>query len=64
MQNQNCGTVQPLAWRINDAAKRLSLSRSTLYKLSTTGQLRLIKIAGRTLVPDDELRRLAAGERR
>jgi len=54
--------IRPLAWRINDAAKRLSPSRATIYKLASAGQLRLIKIAGRTLVPDSEIERLADGE--
>jgi excisionase family DNA binding protein len=39
-----------VAWRINDAARKLSVSRSTLYALANKGKLKVIKIAGRTLV--------------
>lgn len=54
--------IQPLAWRINDACARLSVSRSTLYKLESQGKLRFIKVASRTLIPDSEIKRLAKGE--
>ena len=54
--------IKPVAWRINDGAQRLSLSRASIYKLAATGKLRLIKIAGRTLIPDSEIERLANGE--
>ena len=52
--------IQPLAWRVNDACQRLSISRATVYKMVKMGRLRLIKIAGRTLIPDSEIERLAA----
>ena len=47
-------TVPPTerrAFRINEAAALLGISRSTIYKLAAEGQVRLVKIAGRTLVP-------------
>ena len=59
---KNSDQIQPLAWRVNDACRRLSLSRATLYKLASQGKLRLVKVAGRTLVPDAEIERLANGE--
>ena len=50
-----------LAWSIKDGARRLSIGRSTVYKLSQSGQLRLIKIAGRRLIPNEEILRLVRG---
>jgi len=51
---------RPDCWRINDAARKLSVSRSTIYALVADGKLKLVKVAGRSLVPDAELRRLAS----
>jgi excisionase family DNA binding protein len=51
---------QRLALRINDAAVAIGLSRSTLYKLMATKQLRTIKVAGRRLVPMDALHDLVS----
>jgi excisionase family DNA binding protein len=48
-----------LAWRINDACKALGVSRSHIYDLAAAGKLRLVKIGGRTVIPDDEIRRIA-----
>jgi excisionase family DNA binding protein len=53
--------TRPDCWRINDAAKKLSVSRSTLYSLASEGKLKLVKVAGRSLIPDAEIRRLANG---
>ena len=41
--------------RINDAAERLSLSRTNLYKLLTNGELESIKIGRSRLIPTDAL---------
>jgi len=49
---------RPDAWRVNDGLAQLSISRATLYKLAGDGKIRLVKIAGRTLIPDSEIRRL------
>jgi len=47
-----------VAWRVNEAAYRMGISRGTIYELAKKGELRLVKIAGRTLVPDSEIVRL------
>ena len=44
-----------LLLRINDAAERLSLSRTNLYKLLTNGELESIKIGRSRLIPTDAL---------
>jgi excisionase family DNA binding protein len=51
-------TVRPSAWRVNDALLQLGISRATLYKMASNGEIRLARIGGRTLVPDAEIKRL------
>ena len=51
------GALQ-LLHSIDDAATRLGVSVSTIWRLIRSGQLRAVKIRGRTLVPDSELQRL------
>jgi excisionase family DNA binding protein len=51
-------TVRPSAWRVNDALLQLGISRATLYKLVNKGEIRLVRIGGRSLIPDSEIRRL------
>ena len=47
-----------LAWPRPEGARRMGISRTTVYKLAGEGKLRLIKIAGRTLIPDSEVVRI------
>ncbi len=49
------------AWPVDEAAYQLGVGRTSVYKLAAEGKLKLIKIAGRTLVPDDEIARLIKG---
>jgi excisionase family DNA binding protein len=53
---------QRVAWRVNEAAFRLGVSRATIYKMASGGELRLIRIGGRTLIPDAEIKRLIGSE--
>ena len=53
------GTSQK-ARRINDAADALGICKSTIYKLERQKKLRLVRILGRTLVPESEIERLAS----
>lgn len=48
----------------NEAAKALSISRATLYRMAQRGSLRMVKLAGsgRTVVPVSEIQRLLAVE--
>jgi Helix-turn-helix domain len=50
----------PKARRVADACLALGISRATLYKLSLQGKVKLVKIAGRTVVPETEIDRLAS----
>jgi excisionase family DNA binding protein len=49
------------AYRINEAARAYGLSRSTLYKLMTSGALQNVKIGGRRLIPRDAIEALLTG---
>ena len=46
------------AYPVNDACHALGIKRTLLYALAKTGQLKLIRIAGRTLIPRSEIERL------
>lgn len=49
------------ARRIPEACRALGIGKSTLYKLSSEGKIKLVRIAGRTVVPESEIDRLASG---
>jgi excisionase family DNA binding protein len=49
-----------LAVSINDAAKALSLGRTSIYALINDGRLDAFKLGRRTLVRAESIRRLAA----
>jgi hypothetical protein len=56
-QRSDYTPLPPKARRVADACSALGISRATLYKLSLQGKVKLVKIAGRTVVPDElELR--------
>ena len=48
----------PLALSVVEAAKAISLSRSTLYRLIATRQLATFRLGGRRLVHRDDLEKL------
>ncbi len=49
------------ACQINEAVDTYRLSRSTLYKLMSSGTLRSVKVGGRRLIPVEALEALIAG---
>ena len=49
-----------LLHRVNNGAKKLDLSRSTIYDLMEKGKLKWVEIAGIRLIPDSEIQRIAA----
>ena len=51
---------EPLAYRLDDACRAVGISKSSLYALARDGQIKLIRIAGRSLVEGASLRRLVA----
>jgi len=48
------------AYRVNEACEALGIRRTLLYRLAKSGELRLLKICGRTLVPRSEIERLTS----
>ncbi|MDR3493356.1 MAG: helix-turn-helix domain-containing protein [Ancalomicrobiaceae bacterium] len=57
---QATANSEPLSYRVDDACRALGIGRTTLYGLIACGQLKAIKIAGRTLIPRSEIERLVA----
>ena len=51
------------AYRIDEACYVLGIGRTSLYELVKVGELKLIKIAGRSLVPNSEIERLTSVDR-
>tara|TARA_B100000614_G_C14271975_1_gene379683 strand:- start:223 stop:420 length:198 start_codon:yes stop_codon:yes gene_type:complete len=45
-----------IAYSVVEAAELVGLSRSSLYEQIAAGQLRVVKVGRRTVVPADELR--------
>lgn len=52
--------LAPLAHTVPDACQRLGVSRTTLYELMASGQIRNFKVGARTLIPESELHRFVA----
>ena len=48
------------AWPVREACHQLGIGRTSLYELAARGELKLLKITGRTLVPDSEIERLTS----
>lgn len=58
MQKQIPEAPAALAVTIPDAARALSLGRSSVYKMIASGDLRVVRVGRRTLVPMTALRAL------
>ena len=54
--------MEPLAVSVNDAAKALSLGRTSIYAMIADGRLEAFKLGRRTLIRMDSIRRIVAGE--
>jgi excisionase family DNA binding protein len=57
-RRQTRSAADRAAWSIKDGAHRIGVGRTTIYKLAAQGKIRLVKVAGRTLIPDGEIVRL------
>ncbi len=55
-------TLNPLLVGIPEAARLIGLGRSKLYELVKTGEIRLVKLGGRSLISVDELRAYVDGK--
>ncbi len=58
--NATSPQIERFAYPVNDACHALGIKRTSLYALAKIGELKLIKIAGRTLVPRSEIERLTS----
>ena len=56
-------SVDALAYSVNDTARQIGLSRSTIYELFEAGKLAYVKIGKRRLVESEEIRRFLAAHR-
>lgn len=54
--------MEPLAVSINDAARALSLGRTSIYAMIGDGRLETFKLGRRTLIRMESIRRVVAGE--
>jgi excisionase family DNA binding protein len=50
--------MEPIAVSVNDAARMLSLGRTSIYALINEGRLDTVKIGRRTLITTESIRRL------
>lgn len=48
------------AYPVMEGAHKLGIGRTLLYAMAKDGRIKLIKIAGRTLVPHSEIERLTS----
>lgn len=48
--------TEPLGYRVDEACKVAGIGRTSLYKLANEGKIRLVKVAGRTIVDGESLR--------
>ncbi len=60
MKTKPANEAPRAAWPINEGCHRLGIGRVSLYAMAKRGEIRLIKIAGRTLVPESEIARLTS----
>lgn len=58
----NTADLKPIALRINDAARYVGISRSTLYKLASTKRIAIRKVAGRAVILRADLDRLVLAD--
>jgi excisionase family DNA binding protein len=56
--NKATDQAAPMALRVSDACRTLSISRSHLYALAAKGGVKLTRVGGRTLVTMAEINRL------
>jgi excisionase family DNA binding protein len=59
--NSGDWNVEPLALSISDAAKVLSLGRTSIYAMIGDGRLDAFKLGRRTLIKMESIRRVVGG---
>lgn len=56
-------TLARYAYPVDEGCHKLGIGRTSLYAMAQAGEIKLIKIAGRTLVPHSEIERLTSIDR-
>lgn len=51
--------MKPLQVSIKEAIRLIGLSRSTLYRMDDSGEIKFNRVRGRTMIPMDELERVS-----
>ena len=54
--------MEPIATSVNDAAKALSVGRTSIYVLIREGRLKTVKLGRRTLITTESIRGLISGK--
>jgi excisionase family DNA binding protein len=54
--------MEPLVVSVTDAAKALSLGRTSIYAMIADGRLEALKLGRRTLIRMESIRRVVSGE--
>ena len=54
--------MEKLAYSINEAARTLSLGRTSIYSMIADGRLEAFKLGRRTLIKAESIRRLVDGQ--
>ena len=57
MQQSSEADTGAIAYSVEEAARRISVGRTTMFALIGSGVIRTVQIGSRRLVPDRELRR-------
>lgn len=55
-------TTAKLAYSIKEACSATSLGRTTIYDCINSGQIKTVRIGGRTLIPAQSLQAFVSGE--
>ena len=58
VQNKTKPASTKLAFSVHETAAALGLSASSVWKWISLGQLRAVRIGGRTVIPADEIQRI------
>lgn len=58
MMKKTTAAIPRSAYPVDEGCHKLGIGRTSLYAMAQAGEIRLIKIAGRTLVPHSEIERL------
>lgn len=61
MQIAENGSPERLAYRVDDACKAIGISRSKLYELVKSNELRIVRVGGRSVIPASALMALLEG---